>query len=86
MDADDVESIAVMPGCKLEVWDKDDGLEKQLDAERKGANAGFLRAAKDQYKQNLLVLQAVGKPNWINELDDDFDDLNEDIDSYRCTC
>ena len=88
MDSDDVESLVVMPGCKLEVWDHDDGLSKQLDAEKDGPNDGARRTAKDQYKKNLLVLYGADPqtPNWINELDDDFDDLNEDIDSFRCTC
>ena len=88
VDSDDVESLVVMPGCKLEVWDHDDGLSKQLDAEKDGPNDGARRTAKDQYKKNLLVLYGADPqtPNWINELDDDFDDLNEDIDSFRCTC
>merc|ERR1719281_1690105 len=27
-----------------------------------------------------------GDANWIEELNDDFNDMNEDISSYRCTC
>merc|ERR1711863_241178 len=66
----DVESMIVMPGCKLEGWDNEDGLED----------------AKDRYDQEKLVLEARNSPHWIEELNDDFDDLNEDISSYRCTC
>ena len=73
-------------GCTLEVWDHDDGLEDQEKEERKSFNEGSLKSAKDTYDKNKLTLSAKGTPNWINELDDDFDDLNEDIDSYRCTC
>jgi len=84
--SDDIESLVVMPGCTLEVWDHDDGLEDQEKEERKSFNEGSLKSAKDTYDKNKLTLSAKGTPNWINELDDDFDDLNEDIDSYRCTC
>merc|ERR1711899_265600 len=66
----DVESMIVMPGCKLEVWDDEDGVKD----------------AKDRYDQEKLVIEARNTPNWIEELNDDFDDMNEDISSYRCTC
>merc|ERR1712037_811111 len=72
---DDVESLLVMPGCKLEVWDKGDGQEQAAKEEKKSANAGNLRDNKDR-----------GKPHWVEELNDDFDDMDEDIESYRCTC
>merc|ERR1711993_110710 len=49
----DVESMIVMPGCKLEVWDDE-----------------------DRYDQEKLVLEARNSPHWIEELNDDFDDLN----------
>merc|ERR1712062_372387 len=42
--------------------------------------------AKDRYEQEKLVIEARNSPHWIEELNDDFDDLNEDISSYRCTC
>merc|ERR1712029_3916 len=84
--ADDVESLAVMPGCTLEVWDHDDGLKDQLAAEKVSFNEGSLNSAKDTYNRNKITLSAKGSPNWINQLSDDFGDMNEDIDSYRCTC
>ena len=39
-----------------------------------------------RYDRNKLVFTATRTPNWVEELDDDFDDMNEDIESYRCTC
>ena len=39
-----------------------------------------------RYNRNKLVFTAVGKPHWVEELNDDFDDMDEDIESYRCTC
>merc|ERR1719312_1527767 len=46
----------------------------------------FIRNAKDLYNKEKLVLRAEGDANWIEELNDDFNDMNEDISSYRCTC
>merc|ERR1711878_180005 len=83
---DDVESFIVMPGCTLEVWDESDGVDKQISAEKKSANEGFIRNAKDLYNKEKLVLSPKGDANWIEELNDDFNDMNEDISSYRCTC
>merc|ERR1712029_323903 len=83
---DDVESIAVMPGCTLEVWDKGDGLKDAKEEEAKSANAGNIRDNKDRYDRNKLVFTAVGTPNFVEEIDDDFDDMDEDIESYRCKC
>merc|ERR1712051_714239 len=83
---DDVESFIVMPGCTLEVWDESDGFEKQIQAEKDSANEGFVRNAKDLYNKEKLVLSAERDANWIEELNDDFNDMNEDISSYRCTC
>ena len=40
----------------------------------------------DRYNRNKLVFTATGKPHWVEELNDDFDDMDEDIESYRCTC
>ena len=40
----------------------------------------------DRYNRNKLVFTARGKPHWVEELNDDFDDMDEDIESYRCTC
>lgn len=84
---DDVESIIVMPGCRLEVWDKGSGLEQALKEEKKSVEAGNIRDNKDKYDRNKLDFTAgTRKPNWVEELDDDFEDMNEDIESYRCTC
>merc|ERR1712029_997464 len=64
----------------------DDGLKDQLAAEKVSFNEGSLNSAKDTYNRNKITLSAKGSPNWINQLSDDFGDMNEDIDSYRCTC
>ena len=80
---DDVESFIVMPGCKLEVWDDREGAKNALAEESKGFNQGNLRDAKDRYNQDKLVLEARDSPNWIEELKNDFDELNKDIGSYR---
>merc|ERR1711923_572205 len=82
----DVESMIVMPGCKLEVWDDEDGVKDAEDEERKGFNQGNIKDTKDRYDQEKLVLEARNSPHWIEEMNDDFDDMNEDISSYRCTC
>ena len=79
----DVESMIVMPGCKLEVWDDEDGVSDAEDEERKSFNKGNIKDAKDRYDQEKLVIEARNTPNWIEELNDDFDDMNEDISSYR---
>ena len=76
----------ILTGCTLEVWDESDGVDKQVSAERKSANEGFIRNAKDLYNKEKLVLRAEGDANWIEELNDDFNDMNEDISSYRCRC
>ena len=39
-----------------------------------------------RYDRNKISITATGSPNWIEELDDDFDDMDEDIETYRCTC
>ena len=75
-----------MPGCTLEVWDKGSGLKDAVDEEKKGPNAGNIKDNKDRYDRNKLVFTATGTPNWVEELDDDFDDMDEDIESYRCRC
>ena len=102
------QSFIVMPGCTLEVWDKESDVEKKgalkyaEEEEKKGANAGNLQDAIDRcllsslpsnlmflcvrYDRNKLSITATGSPNWIEELDDDFDDMDEDIETYRCTC
>merc|ERR1712243_175016 len=83
---DDIESFIVMPGCKLEVWDDRDGLSDAEDEEKKGFNQGDYKDQKDRYDQEKLVFSAQAKPHWVEILDDDFSDMDEDIGSYRCTC
>merc|ERR550519_2757606 len=83
---DDVEAVLVMPGCKLEVWDKGSGLDDAKKAEGKSFNDGDYRDQKDRYDQNKLVFTSQREPHWVEELNDDFDDMDEDIESYRCTC
>merc|ERR1712080_418285 len=85
---DDVEAVLVMPGCKLEVWDHGSGLEDAVKEERKSFNDGDYKDQEDRYERNKLVFTAQkgGEPHWVEELDDDFDDMDEDIESYRCTC
>eukprot|EP00092_Neocalanus_flemingeri_P106534 GFUD01136696.1.p1 GENE.GFUD01136696.1~~GFUD01136696.1.p1 ORF type:complete len:166 (+),score=38.94 GFUD01136696.1:52-549(+) len=83
---DDIESLVIMPGCTLEVWDKGAGLADAKIKEAKSANDGNYKHAKDLYKRNKLAFTATGKPLFVEELNDDFDDMNEDIESYRCKC
>merc|ERR1712179_838489 len=83
---DDITSLMVMPGCKLEVWDHSSGLSNAEAEEKKSPNAGKLRDAKDKYKQNKLEFEATRDPFWVEDIDSDFDDLDNDIESYRCTC
>merc|ERR1712018_447315 len=84
---DDIEALFVMPGCKLEVWDHGSGLEDAVKEERKGFNQGDYKNMKDLYDQNKLVFRADRtKPHWVEEINDDFDDMDEDIESFRCTC
>ena len=72
-----------MPGCTLEVWDKGSGLEDAQKEEKKGFNAGNIRDNKDRYDRNKLTISAQGTPNFVEEINDDFDDMDEDIESYR---
>jgi len=84
---DDIEALFIMPGCKLEVWDHGSGLEDAIDEERKGFNQGDYKNMRDLYDQNKLVFNADRtKPHWVEEINDDFDDMDEDIESFRCTC
>merc|ERR1712244_61573 len=63
-------SFSMMPGCTLEVWDESDGVDKQISAEKKSANEGFIRNAKDLYNKEKLVLSAKGAPNWTEQIND----------------
>jgi len=84
---DDVESLLVMPGCRLEVWDHGSGLTDAIAEERKGFNQGDYKNMKDMYKRNKLVFNADrSRPHWVEEINDDFDDMDDDIESFRCTC
>merc|ERR1719290_833391 len=71
---DDIESFVVMPGCTLEVWDKRSGLADAKKEERKSYNAG-----NDRYARNKLVFSAFQNIQIVEEINDDFDDMDEDI-------
>ena len=73
-------------GCTLEVWDESAGLDNQEKEEKVSFNAGELRNSKDLYNQDKIKITAKVAPLWIEELNDDFDDMSNDIDSYRCNC
>ena len=77
------QSLVVMPGCTLEVWDKDSGLATAKSEEAKSPNAANLQDNKDRYKGNKLVITATSTPNWVQQIKDDFGKMNEDIGSYR---
>lgn len=84
---DDIEALLVLPGCKLEVWDKGSGLEDAEKEERKGFRQGDYKDQVDRYDRNKLVFTADRSgPHWVEEINDDFDDMDEDIESFRCTC
>merc|ERR1712241_841715 len=66
---------------------KGSGLEDAIKEERKGFNQGDYKNMKDLYDQNKLIFRADRtKPHWVEEINDDFDDMDEDIESFRCTC
>ena len=79
-------TVIVTLGCTLEVWDQSDGLDNQEKEEKVSFNAGEVRNSKDLYNQDKIKITAKVAPLWIEELNDDFDDMSNDIDSYRCTC
>merc|ERR1712215_337228 len=83
---DDIESLVVMPGCTLEVWDHGGGLEDAKKVEKENFNAGDYKDQVDRYNRNKLVFSARGDIQIVEEIDDDFDDMDEDIESYRCRC
>merc|ERR1712236_131568 len=64
---DDIESLVVMPGCTLEVWDKRNGLANAKKEERKTYNDGNYKDAVDRYKRNKLVFSAYQKPQMVEE-------------------
>eukprot|EP00090_Calanus_glacialis_P026599 TRINITY_DN4184_c0_g1_i1.p1 TRINITY_DN4184_c0_g1~~TRINITY_DN4184_c0_g1_i1.p1 ORF type:complete len:166 (-),score=55.47 TRINITY_DN4184_c0_g1_i1:109-606(-) len=69
----DVESLIVRYRCKLELWDDDKGLEK-------GA------------KPDLVIDRSsrtnLGRNKYVDSLadEDEYEDLDEKISAYRCTC
>ena len=66
----DAESLAVRDRCKLELWDSDTGL-------------------KEGTAPNLVIdrtLRTVTGNKYVDSLDDDYEEMNEAISSYRCTC
>jgi len=76
-----------MPGCRLEVWDKGSGLADAIAEERKGFNQGDDKNMKDMYDRNKLVINADrSQPHWVDEINDNYDDMDDDIESFRCTC
>jgi len=82
-----LQSLLVMPGCRLEVWDHGSGLADAIAEERKGFNQGDYKNMKDMYKQNKLVFNSDrSRPHWVEEINDDFDDMDDDIESFRCRC
>merc|ERR1712106_519951 len=84
---DDVESILVMPGCKLEVWDSRNGFAEAAEEEAKSRTKGQNKDNKDRNDRDKISLEALdNEPNFIEELNDDYDHLNEDIGSFRRTC
>merc|ERR1711963_175600 len=56
-------------------WDDEDGVEDAEAEERKGFNQGNLKDAKDRYDQEKLVIEARNSPHWVEEMNDDFDDM-----------
>jgi len=83
---DDIESLVVMPGCTLEVWDKGSGLADAKKEEAKSYNKGNYKDSVDRYDRNKLVFSAFKDIQIVEEINDDFDDMDEDIESYRCRC
>ena len=72
-----------MPGCTLEVWDKRSGLEHAKREEKKSYNAGNYKDNEDRYDRNKLAFSAFKNIQIVEEINDDFDDMDEDIESYR---
>ena len=77
------QSLVVMPGCTLEVWDKGSGLQNAKVEESKSYNAGNYKDNVDRYDRNKLVFSALKDVQIVEEINDDFDDMDEDIESYR---
>eukprot|EP00092_Neocalanus_flemingeri_P017312 GFUD01018724.1.p1 GENE.GFUD01018724.1~~GFUD01018724.1.p1 ORF type:complete len:175 (-),score=41.40 GFUD01018724.1:102-626(-) len=69
--ANDAESLIVRDRCKLELWDKRDGLEKGSPPDLVIDRTPWWNVLGDKY---------------VDELDDDYEEMNEAISAYRCTC
>ena len=63
--------MIVKDRCKLELWDQGDGLEKGATPDLVFDRTAWWNLLGDKF---------------VNELDDDHDDMNEAISAYRCTC
>merc|ERR1712071_737153 len=55
------------------------GLEDAKKEESKGFNQGDYKDQVDRYDRNKLVFTARGDAHWVEEINDDFDDMDEDI-------
>jgi len=58
---DDVESLLVMPGCKLEVWDKGDGQEQAAKEEKKICKCWKSQGQQRQVQPEQTGLHSQGK-------------------------
>jgi len=63
--------LIVKDRCKLELWDKKDGLEKGSLPDLVFDRTPWWNVLGDKY---------------VDELDDDHEEMNEAISAYRCTC
>merc|ERR1711890_19092 len=66
----DVESLLVRRRCKLELWDRAEGFEQ-------GTAPDLVIDRTPWY---------VVSNKYIDELDDDYEEMNEAISAYRCSC
>jgi len=67
----DAESLVVRRNCKLELWDKADGLEL--------GQAPDLVIDRTQWYNSW-------RNKYIDDLSDDYSDMDEAISAYRCSC
>ena len=77
------QAVIVRPGCTLEAWDEYYGLEEAKLAETKGKNAANYRNTMDIFHEKKVVFTAYGENQYIDDLDTDFDDINEEFESFR---
>merc|ERR1712183_1110859 len=69
--ANDAESLIVKDRCKLELWDKRDGLANGSPPDLVFDRMPWWNVLGDKY---------------VDELDDEHESMNEAISAYRCTC